>query len=128
MYMFDASSALHAWDNYPIENFPPLWSWFSEQINNGLFSVSQVAIEEISRKSPECGDWLNEQGMQVHPLSNEILQKATSIKNLLGITEDDYHPKGVDENDLFIIATAKVLGFQLISDEGRQFRDRKSVV
>lgn len=44
------------------------------------------------------------------------------IKHLLGIEEDQHHPKGVGENDIFIIATASVHGLTLVSDEGRQFK------
>ena len=51
-----------------------------------------------------------------------MLQEANSIKRLLGIEEDNYHSKGVGENDLFIIVAAKIEGAQLVSDEGRQFK------
>jgi hypothetical protein len=122
MYIFDASSAMHAWDNYPMDNFPPLWDWFAEQIDNGLFSIPQVAFEEVSKKLPECGAWLKEKGIQIHALSNAVLKEAALMKRLLGITEDDYHPNGVGENDLIIIATAKISGLQLVSEEGQQFR------
>lgn len=121
MYTFDASSVLHAWDNYPIENFPPLWDWLEEQIIASQFTIPQVAYEEVARKSPECGKWLKEKGIKILPLSNESLQQAMAIKHLLGIDEDNYHPKGVGENDLLIIAIAKISGLQLVSDEGRQF-------
>lgn len=122
MYVFDASSIIHAWDNYPIENFPPLWGWIAEQIEAGGFSIPQIALEEVVKKSPDCGEWLKDQGISVLPLTNEVLQQAVAIKHLLGIVEDDYHPKGVGENDIFIIASAKVAGTTLISDEARQFR------
>ena len=42
------------------------------------------------------------------------------IKGLLGIVADDYHSKGVGENDIFIIATALVHRAELVSDEERQ--------
>ena len=54
------------------------------------------------------------------PVSNRILTLANSIKAMVGVAGDNYHPKGVGENDLIIIATAKDLGVELISDEGRQ--------
>ncbi len=44
MYTFDASSVIHAWDNYPIEQFPPLWDWFYSQINDEQFSIPEIAI------------------------------------------------------------------------------------
>ncbi len=54
------------------------------------------------------------------PLSPEILVEASQIKVLLGIEEDNYHPKGVCENDLLIIATAKIEGYTLVTEESRQ--------
>jgi hypothetical protein len=57
----------------------------------------------------------------VLPLTSKVLAESLRIKHLLEIKEDQYHPKGVGENDIFIIATASVHGLTLISDEGRQF-------
>jgi hypothetical protein len=42
------------------------------------------------------------------------------IKDLLGIVDDNYHAKGVGENDILIIATARAHGAELVSDEERQ--------
>ena len=122
MHTYDASSFLHAWDNYPIEHFPPLWDWIGDKVSEGLFTVPAVAFEEVNHKSPECGDWLKDQGIVRIQLTNGIIQQAMTIKQLLEIEEDSYHPKGVDENDLFIIATAKMHDCVLVSDEGVQFR------
>lgn len=43
MLVFDASSALYAWDNYPIEQFPPLWAWLALRIAKGQLTISAVA-------------------------------------------------------------------------------------
>ena len=59
-------------------------------------------------------------------LSDEILQSALSIKQMLGITEENYG-KGVGENDLLIIATAKVLKLTLITEERKQFPPPKEM-
>jgi hypothetical protein len=39
---------------------------------------------------------------------------------MLGIIDDKYHPKGVGENDILIIATARAHGADLVTDEERQ--------
>jgi len=121
MYSFDASSIIYAWDNYPPENthFDSLWRWFSEQIDNKNFSISGKALEEVGHKIPECGDWLKNNNIEVHPLTASSLATAQQIKTLLGIVEDRY-TKGVGENDLLIISIAKENEKILVSDEGRQ--------
>ena len=122
MHAFDASSLIYAWDNYPLEKFPPLWNWISDQIHAGEFVVSEVAFQEVHNKTPECATWLAEQGVHRLPMSNAILQEAMRIKELLGIVDDNYHSKGVGENDLLIIAASKVNDIPLISDESMQLR------
>lgn len=121
MHVFDASSIIHAWDNYPIENFPPMWDWIAEQIEAGEFAIPRVALEEVLNKAPDCGDWLKDQGVTVLPLTNEVLQLAVEMKHAIGVVEDNYHVDGVGENDLLIIATAKTSGTTLVSDEKVQF-------
>ncbi len=39
------------------------------------------------------------------------------IKQLLGIEEDKYHKRGVDEEDVLIIATASVEHVELVTNE-----------
>lgn len=58
--------------------------------------------------------------LDVLEITNAILQDAMRIKGLLGIIGDKYHPKGMDENDLLIIATANVRDAELVSDESKQ--------
>jgi len=122
MRAFDASSLIYAWDNYPIGQFPPLWDWLADQIQAGNFVVSEVAFQEVHNKAPECAEWLDEQQIHRLPRTNEILQEAMRIKELLGIVDDNYHSKGVGENDLLIIATSKIHGIPLVTDEGFQSR------
>lgn len=46
-----------------------------------------------------------------------------SIHDLMGIVGDAYHAKGVGENDILIIATARAHRAELVSNEGRQSLD-----
>ncbi|TXK93597.1 DNA-binding protein, partial [Methylococcaceae bacterium CS5] len=54
MYSFDASSMIHAWDNYPPENkhFDSLWEWFSNKMQSKEFVISKKAFEEVRHKIP----------------------------------------------------------------------------
>lgn len=120
MQVFDASSMIHAWDNYPERQFPGLWAWLGIQVNEGQLVMPRVAFDEVDNKIPDCGLWLEKYSIQRLEITNAILQKALSIKNLLGIKGDIYSPKGVGENDILIIATACDYGIELVSNEGRQ--------
>ncbi len=120
MHAFDASSLIHAWDNYPLKQFPPIWQWMARRIQEEKFIMPIKAFEEVEHISPDCGKWLKDQSVVKIPMSNAISQEALTIKRMLGIVGDAYHPNGVDENDLFIIATAKKVKLPLVSDEGKQ--------
>lgn len=104
---FDASSIIHAWDNYPIANFPPFWDWIANKIQQGNFAICEVAFDEVNNKASECAEWLKDKGIRKISLSNEVLLSATGIKGLLGIVAENYHSDGVGENDLLIIAQHK---------------------
>lgn len=120
MRVFDASSMICAWDNYPIGQFPGLWEWVAGQIESQQLVMPGVAFEEVSHKTPECGKWLEDNDLERLEINNAVLQDAKRIKGLLGIVDDNYHPKGVGENDILIIATARQHGAELVSDEERQ--------
>jgi hypothetical protein len=119
MPVFDASSILLAWDTYPENQFPPFWNWICDEIANTRILMSAVAFAEVGHKAPDCEAWLSNCGLQPLPVTNDIVQEANNLKNLLGVVNDNYHVDGVDENDLFIIATAKVHGLDLVSDENQ---------
>ena len=120
MQVFDASSMIYAWDNYPSRQFPGLWEWMAAQITAKKLVMPSVAFEEVAHKTPECGEWLKDNGLELLKINNAILQEAMRIKSLLGIAGDSYHAKGVGENDIFIIASARIHRGELVSNEGRQ--------
>lgn len=117
MQVFDASSIIYAWDNYPKEQFPGLWDWMSKQVETRLVAMPNIAFEEVGNKMPECASWLKEGNIELLPVTNSVAQKALNIKRLLGIVSDNYHSKGVGENDIIIIASACVNNLQLVSEE-----------
>lgn len=120
MQGFDASSMIYAWDNYPVDQFPGLWDWLAREINEQRLVMSVVAFNEVSVGTSDCTSWLHDVGLRRLDVTNAVMQEAMRIKTLLGIVDDHYHAKGVGENDLLIIATARVAGHELVSNEGRQ--------
>ena len=116
MQVFDASSMIYAWDNYPLQQFPGLWEWMADQVGKRDLVMPSVAAEEVAHKTPECAEWLRDCNLELLEINNTILQDAMRIKNLLGIVGDKYGG-GVGENDLFIIATARAYHAELVTDE-----------
>jgi len=119
MQVFDVSSIIYAWDNYPLQQFPGLWEWVAERINETTIMMPSIALGEVQVNSPDCRQWLRDANLQTHEISNAILQESLRIKDVLGIVGDKYGG-GVGENDIFIIATAYVVGKELVTDEGWQ--------
>lgn len=120
MYLLDASSIIHAWDNYPVEQFPGFWTWIQEQLESDELGFPRKAYDEVKVRSPDCHAWLKDLDPHIEQVSSKILLEAARIKSLLGIQDDSYHPKGVGENDIIIVATAKICELPLISNEGLQ--------
>ena len=120
MHMFDASSTIYGWDNYPLAQFPGLWDWLGSQIGARLVTLSETANKEVWLKLANCGQWLKDQGLAVVVNTPATLLEASQIKTLLDIVGNGYHLAGVDENDLLIIASAKTGGATLVSNENKQ--------
>jgi len=121
LYSFDSSTVVHFFDNYPMDNphLKLLWDWFEGKMNSGEFVVSKRAYEEIRNKtSDDFFEWFKDINIIYDRV--EDLLVVQMIKDLLEIEEDNYHSKGVDENDLFIIVISKRINTVLISEEGRQ--------
>lgn len=119
MQVFDASSMIYAWDNYPIRQFPGLWEWMATQIEERLLVMPSVAFEEVANKTPDCGEWLKNNDLELIEISNAVMQDALRIKLLLSVIGDKYGA-GVGENDLLIIATSREQGAELVSEESKQ--------
>ena len=120
MQALDASSIIHGWENYPPQVFPSVWIWIEEQIASSALIISEAAYTEVGHMLPECHPWLKNVNIEIKRITPVELSLAANIKASLGIKGDDFHPKGVDENDILIIACAQTQNCQLISNEAPQ--------
>ncbi|MCB4755342.1 MAG: DUF4411 family protein, partial [Sulfurovum sp.] len=116
----DASSIIYAWDNYPIEQFPGLWEWLCGEVGDGNLCISCVAFDEVKNKNEKCSKWMQGCNIQKFAVTSNIFGTADKIYKLLEIKNENYHPKGVGENDIIIIATAKIMERVLVSNESIQ--------
>lgn len=119
MQAFDASTLIHAWENYPNSLFPGLWEWISDQIQEKELILSEVAFSEVKKKSPDCIRWLDLHEMHPCLITNSVIVDAARIAALLGIMNDNYGG-GVGPNDILIIASARAFNAQLVSEEALQ--------
>ena len=76
MQAFDASAIVYAWDNYPVRQFPPLWEWMAAQIEEKKLVMPKVAFQEVMDKTPDCGEWLQNSGIEQLEISNAILRDS----------------------------------------------------
>ncbi len=132
LYSFDASAIVDLWDNYPIKNkhFTPLWEWFYEKVNAEIFVISDVAIAEVRQHIlydkliadiPKAQLFLAIlENIIIHKKTISDVRSVQKFKTFLGITEDNYHAKGVGENDFFIVASAKNNDMILVTNEAVQ--------
>jgi len=127
LLIIDASSIIFGWDNYPIEQFPGLWEWLSNEIDRQTLSISEVALEEVGDVCPECANWLIDQSIKNIHINEQIIKTSKEIANLFSLKDHKFNGSGVDENDIFIIATAKVIGKGLISNEAKQVPPPKEI-
>lgn len=132
LYNFDASAVIDLWDNYPIQNpvFKDLWDKFTENVENEIFVISDIAIKEvtseivyekITKDMPRSVDFIKILStISVFEKEPIDLTTAQDIKDLLEIDEDNYHKNGVGENDVLIIAITRRTQAILVSNESRQ--------
>lgn len=123
--ILDASSLIHLWDNYPPQHpyLAPFWlNWLAPKFAEEKIVISETAKRESFLKFPETQEWLQKNNINIttYPLLAEDRTFVKEIEKKLTIDVKGYHVKGVNENDLRIIAVAHRLQYTIITEESEQ--------
>ena len=115
-YCIDTSSLIAAWqERYPIENFPSFWTRIDQLIQEERLISPVDVLNEIAKRSDELHAWLKERRSMFRELDDAVQIEAASILSkfprLVG------QKKLRTSADPFVIAMARVQGFQIVTDE-----------
>jgi Domain of unknown function (DUF4411) len=116
IYCVDTSSLIAAWqEQYPIENFPAIWAKMDALIEEQRLVSPVDVLLEIKKRSDELHDWLKVHKPMFRELTVEVQIEAAQVlarfPRLVG------EKKMRTSADPFVIALARVEGFQLVTDE-----------
>ena len=97
MQVFDASSMIYAWDNYPERQFPGLWEWMAVQIEGKTLVMPSVAFEEVANKTPDCGVWLKDKDLEYFKLVTRFYKMLCALKGFLVLSAITIIPKVLEK-------------------------------
>ena len=117
-YCIDTSCLIAAWEEerYPIDHFPKFWALLHCAITARKICAPIAVHDETEKKSKELHKWLGERDGLFLELDRGRIQKE--VKAILV-----KHPRLVMEKkqryaaDSFIIATAKLMDFTIVTEE-----------
>jgi hypothetical protein len=115
-YCIDTSSLIAAWqERYPIENFPAFWTKLEALIAEERLVAPIDVLHETKKRSDELHTWLKARKRMFRELDDgvqiEAAQVLAQFPRLVG------ERKMRTSADPFVIALARVGGFQLVTDE-----------
>jgi hypothetical protein len=116
VYCIDTSSLIAAWqEKYPIDNFPAIWTKIHTLIEEERLIAPVDVLLETKKRSDELHTWLKARKTMFRELTNAVQIEAGQVlarfPRLVG------EKKLRTSADPFVIALAKVEGFQLVTDE-----------
>lgn len=118
MYCIDTSSLIAAWDErYPPDFFPRFWDNLAAAIEVGRIMSTEEVLTETSKRSKDLNEWLKQYPDMFIPLEEDVQVAVRDIlrnyPRLVGLK------KQRTSADPFVIATAVVRGFIVVTEEGR---------
>ena len=115
-YCIDTSALIAAWyERYKPNRFPKLWAQFDALIDAQRLMSSAMVLDECSRKSPELHEWLKDRAAMFVPPDTAIQGRVNHIVNTYtGLVMQGKEKFAADP---FLIATAEVHGFTVVTEE-----------
>ena len=116
--VYDTSSLVDIWRYYLRRTglFPEFWAWLLASFQEEAY-IPADAFEELEREEPDFAELLKAQNVKPVEPNERIDGEDRAIREELGVGPKGFSSAGVDEADVAIIATAKVLQATLISEE-----------
>jgi Domain of unknown function (DUF4411) len=116
IYCIDTSSFIAAWqERYPVENFPAFWNMMDALIKAGRLMAPIDVLYEIKKRSDELYSWLKARKAMFRELDDAVQVEAAQV--LLQFPRLVGERKLRTSADPFVIALARVEGWQVVTDE-----------
>jgi hypothetical protein len=118
LFVWDTSALIAAWvERYPRDVLPPLWDKLAAAIAVGEMIAPDEVATELKKRSTDLLDFLKPHNGFFIPTDANVLAEVSTILAA--------HPKLVMERkrasaaDPFVIATARLHGGVVVTEEGR---------
>jgi hypothetical protein len=117
IYCVDTSSLIAAWqERYPIENFPKFWDRMDGLIEDGRLISPIEVFNEIKKRSDELHGWCkSRKDAMFRELDYDVQIEVTNV--LQRFPRLVAGKKLRTSADPFVIALARVTGYQLVTEE-----------
>lgn len=119
IFCIDTSSLIHGWnEKYPPEIFASLWNDIENLIKSGDLVSTEEVLMELNAGNDDLSIWASKQSDFFLPLDNQVqAEAATILADPINSKVLDQKKVGKNEADIWVIATAKVNNFAVITDE-----------
>ena len=116
VYCIDTSALIAAWyERYKPNRFPRLWEQLDRMAADGRLVSSLLVLNECSKRSPELHAWLKDRAhMFIAPEVDIQVTAGTIINTYRGLVAAGKEKFAADP---FVIATAQVNGYTVVTEE-----------
>lgn len=115
-FCLDTSVFINPWRKmWPPDLIPDYWAGVAELNSRGVVIVSDEVRRELEQKDDELHAWAKTSITTWHPVSTEIQHFVREIMDRWGRLVDHRPGSGADP---FVIATARMTGTIVVTDEG----------